>query len=280
MNLFDVLSAGKRSLNEESVSSLLAWLLDPGQSHGCGPLFLRRLLNEVDKNAFSYWADQLSHTIAYRKASDISITVLMEYPVASTSAKRRDVDITIILENTLRTQVIAIENKIRKDSHDKMQLVDEYNGLTTEYPNAEIGFLYLTPSRSPKFAEAFDLLPDNIIKQHMIWASESTTTTESSFVEILRKILQDDDTARINPLSQEIRFVLRSFIVFAENDFQAVQASTSHLSPGQTSRYFRDVVAGLDGIRELLKLSGLIFVGFDGGKRALQRTPKDHLLIA
>lgn len=119
MNLFDVLSAGKHSLSEENVSSFLAWLLDPGQSHGCGPLFLRRLLNEIDKSAFSYWTNQLSHAIAYRKTSDISVNVLMEYPVTEPSAKRRDIDITIILENSIKTQVIAIENKIREASYDK-----------------------------------------------------------------------------------------------------------------------------------------------------------------
>jgi PD-(D/E)XK nuclease superfamily len=93
MNLLDILSAGKRDLNEENVSSFLAWLLDPGQSHGCGSLFLKHLLQIMDVKKFDFWIAGLVNAIAYRQLSTIKVAVVVEEAVESSTGKRRDVDI-------------------------------------------------------------------------------------------------------------------------------------------------------------------------------------------
>lgn len=44
MNIFNVLSQGKGSINEENMSAMLAFLLSDKQTHGLGDVFLKRFL--------------------------------------------------------------------------------------------------------------------------------------------------------------------------------------------------------------------------------------------
>lgn len=91
MNLLDILSSGKRNLSEENVSSLLAWLLDPSQSHGCGPLFLKDTLNKIDTNKFNYWLPILTPSKAFKKADkddDVKINILVEEQVTTSEGKK------------------------------------------------------------------------------------------------------------------------------------------------------------------------------------------------
>ena len=164
MNLLDILSAGKRDLNEENVSSFLAWLLDPGQSHGCGSLFLKHLLQIINDKKFEPWITGPINVVAYRQLSSIKVDVLVEETVETAIGKRRDVDIVIFLSYGNNVHVFAIENKIREEASDVTQLAEECEGLASAYTGAEISFLYLTPNKSNKFIEAFKLLPENITK--------------------------------------------------------------------------------------------------------------------
>ena len=91
MNLFDILSAGKKDLNEENVSSFLAWILDPKQSHGCGLLFLTRLLCTVDKDKYQQLLS---------KIQNITVDVLLEDRVETDRGSERSVDIVIIMSCT------------------------------------------------------------------------------------------------------------------------------------------------------------------------------------
>jgi hypothetical protein len=99
---------------------------------------------------------------------------------------------------------------------------------------------------------------------------------EKSFVDILREVLKDDDEAKINPLSQEVRFVIKSFILFAENGFQP-----QTLEPPPTpSKYFKGVVAGLEGVKALIaekKDTEKIYIGFVGGRADLQKADLNQL---
>lgn len=278
MNLFDILSAGKRTLNEENVSSFLAWLLDPSQSHGCSSLFLSRMLEAIDKKAFKRWTEQFSFTVSYRKASDFSVNVLMEFPVSYNTEVRRDIDVLIILSDKTSTHIIAIENKIREGASDENQLIEEFKGLKSQYSDAEISFIYLTPTKSEKFVKSYNLLPPEIIKKHWTWSETSVDGKETTFIKILRQILQDDQDAKINPLSQEVSFVLRSFVVFAENNFETQRRASTYDTIVKPTKYFRAIVAGLEGVRVLTGEVKPVYIGFDGGKSALKKTPLEKLI--
>ncbi len=278
MNLLDILSAGKRDLNEENVSSFMAWLLDPGQSHGCGALFLKHLLNTIDKQKFEIWTERLVNTVSYRQLSPIKVDVMVEETVETSTGKRRDIDIVIILSNGDTSHILAIENKIREAAYDYNQLKDEYEGLASLYADAEISFLYLTPGKSNRFKDAFRLLPENITSLHLSWTKASSVSDEVTFTDILRNILRDDAEAKIDPLSQEVRFVLKSFILFAENGFRSQTYKEAFASvSGSGTKYFKGVVAGLEGIETLFLEQKKVFIGYIGGITALRKADLSQL---
>ena len=266
MNLFDILSAGKRDLNEENVSSFLAWILDPKQSHGCGSLFLNRLLNIVDKDKYQPWLSKI-----------LNVDVLLEEEVETNSGSKRFIDIVIIISCTDKKSIIfAIENKIREGVYDKLQLKEEYEGLIKNYGDADISLLYLTPNKS------VTLLPNDFKIYSLNWSDFSNETNYSTIVGMFRNILNDDSVAKINPLSNELKFVLKSFIVFAEKGFRAYNNKTQ-ASVKRGNKYFKDSVLGIDGVRELLKQNesdknGNIYIGFVGGINALKKINIEQLV--
>ena len=267
MNLFDILSAGKRDLNEENVSSFLAWILDPKQSHGCGSLFLNRLLNIVDKDKYQPWLSKI-----------LNVDVLLEEEVETNSGSKRFIDIVIIISCTDKKSIIfAIENKIREGVYDKLQLKEEYEGLIKNYGDADISLLYLTPNKS------VTLLPNDFKIYSLNWSDFSNETKYSTIVGMFCNILKDDSVAKINPLSNELKFVLKSFIVFAEKGFRAYNNKTQ-ASVKRGNKYFKDSVLGIDGVRELLKQNeidknGNIYIGFVGGINALKKINIEQLVI-
>jgi len=285
MNLFDILSAGKRDLNEENVSSFLAWILDPKQSHGCGPLFLNRLLGIVDKDKYQQLLS---------KMQNITVDVLLEDRVETNRGSERSVDIVVIMSctkesgqsndcNVVRESqniIFAIENKIRECA-DKFQLRDESEGLINNYKDGDISLLYLTPSKSDKFKECFSLLPYEFNKYWLNWAGVSNESNDSTIVAMFRNILQDDLNAKINPLSNELKFVLKSFIVFAEKAFRA-DVKKAQISVKRRNKYFKDSVLGIDGVRELQEqnkseINSKIYIGFLGGINALKKNNIEKL---
>jgi hypothetical protein len=285
MNLFDILSAGKRSLNEENVSSFLAWVLDPKQSHGCGALFLTRLLNIVDKEKYQPWLSKIQNT---------SVNVLVEEQVLTNAEKSRDIDIVIVISSAKNNDesesiILAIENKIREGSCDNLQLKEEYEGLKNSYKDSDITMLYLTPSKSSKFTEAFALLPDSISKCHLTWADSANEANGSTIVSLLRVIIQDDLNAKINPLSSELKFVLKSFILFAENSFRSqVNKTLSPMALSSAQRayapHYKDKVDGFDGVLELCweqqtkkDPASEIYIGFLGGVKSIEKQSTEQL---
>ena len=270
MNLLDILSSGKRSLREENVSSLLAWFLDPGQSHGCGPLFLKRLLVEIDNTSsgkFRPWIDGLSTAVAYRKQTETNAAVTVEEEVHSFAGNKRDVDIVIRLTRGGKdTHILGIENKISEQACKPTQLKEEYEGLVQEYEGATVSFLYLTPRKSSKSKKAFDLLPQDMTKFHMTWAKSGS----SSFIKILRGVLHADAEAEIEPLSHEVKFVLKSLIMFAENGFKPERYASSAPEPGKPFSY-KGAVTGLEELRALFEERKDVYIGFWDGIPALKK---------
>lgn len=274
MNLLDILSSGKR-LREENVSSLLAWLLDPTQSHGCGPLFLESLVEVINKTNERKLDPSLikglPNRVTYRnrKANQVTVQVIQEFQ----AEKGRYVDIVIFLNEGKETKhILAIENKTQ-EKVDKEQPIEEYNGLKLEHPGIPISFLYLTPSKSTGFIEAFDQLPSDATRLHMTWTKVEERPNDKTFVDILREVLGKDVDGRIEQLSPDVKSVLKWLIQFAERGFNPPpneEKSILHLPGG---KWYKGIVKGLDGIQTLLKVEGRkdVFIGFYGGVTALEK---------
>ena len=108
MNIFEVLSQGKGSINEENISSFLAYLLDPNEDHGLYTEFLERFLAQLGLKSSEIDSDNFDITL--------------EFPVKTD--KKYYIDLIFETNN----YIIAIENKILESSKRKNQLQNEYDG--------------------------------------------------------------------------------------------------------------------------------------------------------
>lgn len=127
-NIFEALGAVRQELRH---SALLAFLLDPRQSHGWGDLFLKRLLQRV---------------LAAESPANYPFTPLdldlWNLAGATVQTEWRDIDI-ILLDDQHHIAVI-IENKIFTTEHS--QQLERYRQIVAQhYPDYSRIGLYLTP---------------------------------------------------------------------------------------------------------------------------------------
>lgn len=284
MNLFDVLSAGKRDLNEENVSSFLAWILNPSQTHGCGCLFLVRLLSAIDNKPRKAWEEIILNS---------SVDVLVEEEVSISDEIRRYIDVVVVISTCSqgasaqaglneKSTVLAIENKIRDGACRDNQLIEQCEGLSKNYCHSDLFFLYLTPNKKANFKNEFSKLPDSITRHHLTWTKQEPCNGSISFVDICREVINDDLHARINPLSNELKFIIKSFVMFAENRFRSIPSKVAH-TKRSGNQYFKGTVSGLGGVKQLLnEMFGepgedQIYIGFMGGINSLEKETFDRL---
>jgi len=274
MNIFDVV-AGNKKLNEEHVSSVLAWLLDPRQTHGCGTVFLRRFLKLLDEDTtkFEKHLGAEGQMVAKGQQSKNSIEVLLEYSVVTASNESRYIDIVIFLRNENQTHVIIVENKILSASAKKTQPTEQVEGLKLdpELPeNAIISYIYLTPEITTLTQEAFaslDHVNDVCFKKHLEWQNK----TKNSIRDLLITSLEDESKGLMNPMAYETRFVIKSFIQFISNDF--TPPSIRKETGGKCSD---GTIKGLDATLDYC-LKHKVYIGFTGGKKSLQQYPLEKL---
>ena len=137
--------------------------------------------------------------------------------------KRRDIDIVIEFYDEDKTEPIyslCIENKITDNSIQKNdnQLKEELEGLQKEYHEnewkTEIYFCFLTLEDSNKSEQEFNTF--NYEKKiHLFWKGEKS---------IQRKVLQILDQERIgkiDPISEDSKFLIKSFLAFIKTDFKS-----------------------------------------------------------
>ena len=116
-NLFDVLRNAEYEIRH---SNFLAWLLQPGESHGIGSEFLREVvgyLNERPDNANIARMPELSAYEARR------IRVVRELD---------NVDVTVFIERPDNPLLIAIENKMEERSPAHEKQAKHYDGKLRE----------------------------------------------------------------------------------------------------------------------------------------------------
>ena len=99
MNIFEILSKGKGSINEENISSFLGYLLNPVENHDLDSVFFERFLK---------WIGISDSEIKITNTDSIKIN--LEYPVQSDSGTRY---IDLLFETA--NHIVAIENKIAEN---------------------------------------------------------------------------------------------------------------------------------------------------------------------
>ena len=131
---------------------MLAWLLDPGQTHGIGRAFLDWFLGKVNKS------------ISDRGAQRVRVERELHF-----------VDVTVFMESPQDRHIVAIENKTGGYSPEHLKQVIGYaKVLLSEYPEYTLHNVLLTTSRE---APVFDLAraggtdyPKNLRITHVSWS--------------------------------------------------------------------------------------------------------------
>ncbi len=236
MNIFKILSAYDGSINEPNVSSFLAYLLDPLEDHGLSSSLVQTILQDFvdsDEKFFTEIINDKGKVVDLSRNSDYRVIIQPEFSVEVESkgkpkAKhRRDIDILIeIYRKDALLYAIALENKItdssinRKDS----QIEDEYLGITSYYGTSkapQIYFVYLTPKYSPLAIEKFAALSCKE-KLHLTWNRfEDTENTVPSLLEKIMDLLEQDSRGLRDPLNNETKFLLKSFLSFIRANFKS-----------------------------------------------------------
>lgn len=277
MNVFDVLYSGKRRITEENVSSFLAWMLDPTQSHGWGALFLERFLAAVDADAFSSFFSSYSPQVAYREQSRVGATVVMEESVTTSAANRRDVDIVVYLSGDHSSpKAVLIENKISGTAVSENQLRDELDGFLNgefQFGAEQVAIVYLTADAGRAAVREFESISGHPgPKSHLSWSGSDGSSVES----FIRAVLADETEGRIDPFSTESRWLLKSFLRAIHSGFEVRTRQAAVATTPQTE-YFVGQARGIEELRLLANENGDLYVGFDGGEAALAAATKDYL---
>jgi len=245
MNIFKILSSYDGSIKEPNISSFLAYLLDLNEDHGLSDLLLKSIIQDF-KNINTDFFSKIRNDL-----NQYEIKINPEYSVFLDN-KRRDIDVAIEIYNeTLEEPLysLCIENKITDNSIQKRsQLKEELEGLRNEYKengwNTEIYFCFLTLEDSRKSNSEFEEFKYDK-KLHLYWKG-----TQSIQQKILN-ILELERIGEIDPISEDFKFLLKSFLSFIKTDFRSSVEEKSEKqerkSYGKTvMEYFREFANSME----------------------------------
>jgi len=216
-NIFRILGLERYEIRH---SNMLAYLLDPIESHGFDHLILRKLLHAAIKTHISI-------------SKSTSITVRREVPIiklhgtnkweikpkGTTSPNNRFIDLLIIIDNGSKRTVICIENKIDAGLGDN-QLYDYESAVENTYAKDNREYIFLTPdeqipiAKAPKHDPSWTVDKWNpagyaVIKKALITAKTkckmilpATDVLVDNYLELLdKKIIQNNPTLKKNGCS-------------------------------------------------------------------------------
>ncbi|MCF8160481.1 MAG: PD-(D/E)XK nuclease family protein [Polaromonas sp.] len=256
MNIFDIFCYGNGRITETNMSSILGFILDPTASHGYGRSTMVEFLRPLEKQlkeligngvfpGLTSRGDGVQELIGRAGAIEIELeeTFLGLNDEKMEKARTIDLIIRIIDSNNNIRLVVAIENKIYKESaSDKNQLVDEYKYLRETFDkNEPIIFVYLTPKllrsgrSEPLWSELnleFNQLkskhPNDLIASYA-WLDcpvsnhqatvDDLSSTIGYIAEIAEEILHKEQSGLIDPASSHSNLLIRSMMRFIRNGF-------------------------------------------------------------
>ncbi|MBT9558505.1 MAG: PD-(D/E)XK nuclease family protein [Myxococcales bacterium] len=131
-NVFDALNIARAEVRH---SNFLAFILDPGESHGQGSLFLRAILMDLLKLAQPH----------LRPLSPIEIDGT---ELRGVEVRREWKHIDLLITCREPAFVVAVENKV--DSHEHSNQLARYRSIVLEqFPSAPTMFIFLSPGAEP-----------------------------------------------------------------------------------------------------------------------------------
>lgn len=228
INIFSALSQGKGRLNEENLTAMLGYLLNPKSEHGLSDLFLYRFLEAIGKESNKDFSQYIS--------TDYSIDITFESPYEYNGKMRRvDIDLKIFKQGEECLRII-IENKIRASSADKYQFLEEYRGVCANLKEdalegIEMVMVFITPSHEDiKLIEEYDALKSsnmaiNHMKQWLYW---NDNDSEDSITSILKQLLIDENRMLIHPITEYVRHTIKAFVFYIQENQNTISENMRH----------------------------------------------------
>lgn len=225
MNIFTVLSQGNGRLDEENISAMLGFLLNPNNSHGLGDLFLREFLKLIsDLSGNNRFNDIL-------KSNSIKAEILLERQYEIKSKNRTiDIEIKIYPENSKSGKKgndfheihrIAIENKIKSSSAEVEQFKEEFLAINEDLDDGvELTMVFLTPfGNHNKLNQEYDKLDNKTLKSNikvwLTWTSEKeegTNVGKKSICSIITDTINREAYCEITPINEYVKHTLKAFV--------------------------------------------------------------------
>ena len=216
MNIFKVLASGKKTFPEELASAILAWFMHPMMEHGLGYSFLSKFVDELSKatnnkdisSGLAGLAERLTPRLRTESENQLKLWSDLEYNVG-----KAFIDIVIGVDDWL----LAIENKIYRQSVSTGQILREYTGLRKKKPDHKIGMVYLVPIKEEsdlldaKTEKVFQELSvrKNDFKAVVTWQKNKIDHVPS-ISKIIVHILEDESKGIIDPMSEYTRHTLKA----------------------------------------------------------------------
>ena len=216
MNIFEALSNGKGSINEENVSSFLAYLMKDNESHGLRREFMKRFLKlialqEIDLEYF-----------------DVSIELEKRSEACNGKSKNRNIDICVFLKerddeekkspkgkNENKGYIIAIENKIKPSSCQDKQLAEQYLNLTKNHKDKKVCMVFLVPDIEKKGAKSeFNELEKvfNSLKDKR--DDKKCFIQWKDIIKTIDEMIIAEQKMEISPLSDYLKQTLKAFCYY------------------------------------------------------------------
>ncbi len=214
-NIFDALGVVNRELSH---SNFLAWLLDPGESHGLGGLFLRAVLMDLLRN---------TPPGEHRLFSPIKLD---GGELRGIDVRREWKNIDLLITGKDPAFLVALENKIGSSEHSN-QLKRYHDTIENDPELSQIAhrqFVYLTPEGDEPSEEAWTVysyaqLHDALRKTvdaHGDQMGDDVLNFLEHYLSLIRSRLMSDET--IEELCREIY----------KNHRQAIDLIVEHVGSG------------------------------------------------
>lgn len=192
-NIFSAINAIKK---ETIHSDFLAWLLNPGENHGLGNLFLQAFMDTIAVRAAGR-GDRLQEEPSGWCWEDWEVL-------------REDINVDILLRSESNHYLCAIENKIYSGEHDQ-QLERYAEGIKKCHPQKKrphwkCRFVYLTIwGQAPSYSEYMSLtyyevmvLTDSLLSEVGAGLDPDVRTLITHYTEAVRRYLvQDSEVQRL-----------------------------------------------------------------------------------
>ena len=191
INIFSVLRIAKSEIRH---SNILAWILDPNESHGLGETVTRELLQHIIC---------ANREVSAQKGINIINTSLLDFYSFSVFREWNNIDILLISEKN--KFLICIENKTFTSEHDD-QLNRYYSIISNRYPEFRAMYLFLTPTGidasdtstwfSISYSEIIEIIEKSLGK-HKNLSNEAELIINNYIQTIRRNIVEDKELQQI-----------------------------------------------------------------------------------